>query len=1539
MATRRLQIIFAANTRGAMASIKGLGQGVSGLDSQLARLARRSRDLQGLGSAMVGAGLAIKGALTMATIEAAKFNQEMADVSTLVDESKVSIEAYKKSVLGLPSVLGNATGLAKGLYETLSADIPADKAIKFTADSAKLAKAGRATVAQSVDILSTIVNAYGMQAEDATRISDILFKTVEKGKTVIPELATSMGRVIPIAAQLGLSLEELSAAIATTTRGGLQTSESVTAIKSVLSDVLKPSARAKIVSEQLGIEFGVASLKARGFAGFLQHIRERFQQLSDPADLARMKMELLGANLEKVRDKKGQVTKEGEKLVAMFQALEEGAPEEAMAALFDNVKGLNVVMGLTGQQADGFARDLEVMQNAGGSTEKAFQKQTNTLMSSWETMGNAFGKLMIRIGSMGDGPLTKFFQQLTSGIDAASKWIDENEQLAQQIFLAAGAVGTFLVVGGTLLTMLGGIAAALAMVARGWKGFAPAAAVTGAKKVRGGQFFTNALEGGTVRNFSTLPAAASMGAALPGVAGLGAALGSGPVATLLQPQNALGIAATAGALPQLGKGLGLILAPLGQLLTRLPLLGPLFASLGGSTAAAGAAAVASGGLFGRFAAALPLVGRGLLALVGGPIGAVILGITALGVAWSRNLGGIRDTATRWMAQMKPVLVGGWQRLVQWVTETWEELSYNARFWFYRVLEEIKPALREVQSFFEEIGPDVKRIWDASLAVLVPIAKFQMENLIETFRTAWATTRLVFALAWDLIKGVIVTAWNVITPLVKGQLALISGIITAAMRLMKGDWFGAWDALEKGVTKALDGVWQAVTGGVTAVLDTLRNFGADLRDLGGELMQSLLDGVMSQGERSVEMAREIGEGMARGLEEGFAPRPNVLGQKMMGALQTGKEALPGIFQGLASHLEQLGALTGLDPKSVRQFARDSATGDRVMQLNQELLRRAGPALAMAKAQGHAPVITQGLRTHAEQAALFNSLPAGEAAAPGPGAPHMSGFAMDVVSENMEATAALLRQAGLKATIHKGTGWHIHVEYPISAGAVPSAGGGTPNTSAVPGVDENATKKALRERENALKWLEDLRTDAQTDILALADKQFDADRLKAKREAEARRRELKEAALNEQERAEAIRLINENLAAELRDIDKRQAEHKKKQDEEALQQAKRAGEELAKAFADAEPLDLTAGIDAATTKVQGIVEAERSRLESLRQMVDESRKRIFEQQGNQRAAALLTLEQELAQVRQAWKVHEQAQEQMELEHQARLDSIERERVFARVDYARETSTAINSLRGAALAERLFQIQQEYQAKTAALELEYQGEVANETRIMEAKLLLRQQWEVIEQDFRTRRQEAERLASSTTQQLWMGALEQIKASFQQNLAQMLSGQLSFGDFLKNMFQQILSAFANMVAQMVVKWFEGLADMKKGAGGLGGGFGGGLGGTLLGVVGGILGFHDGGLVPGTGRGDKVPALLEPGEFVLPRDVVDQARRFGARPMLRMQRGGMVPAVAGAGAGGGGVRVEFHHHGDVRSEADVQSIRRSVEEAISEAMRRGGYR
>lgn len=107
-----------------------------------------------------------------------------AKVSTVMDESAMSAEQLKASVVDSSNKSGIAvTDFNEALYETLSAGVDSGKAIEFTTDMTKLAKGGFTETTKAVDVVTSVLNAYGLSADQATSISDKLITTQNIGKS------------------------------------------------------------------------------------------------------------------------------------------------------------------------------------------------------------------------------------------------------------------------------------------------------------------------------------------------------------------------------------------------------------------------------------------------------------------------------------------------------------------------------------------------------------------------------------------------------------------------------------------------------------------------------------------------------------------------------------------------------------------------------------------------------------------------------------------------------------------------------------------------------------------------------------------------------------------------------------------------------------------------------------------------------------------------------------------------------------------------------------------------------------------------------------------------------------------------------------------------------------------------------------------------------------------------------------------------------------------------------------------------------------
>jgi TP901 family phage tail tape measure protein len=181
----------------------------------------------------LGAGIAATGAaIGAAMVRTQEFSKQIGQIASI---SEVSMKKASKEIRKLSAEFGLAkTELTKGVYDALSAGIPSQNVFEFMRVASKAAIAGAATTAETVDFLTTAINAYGKEAKDAQSISDTFFETIRLGKTTASELAASFADVAPIASASGVAFEEVMGSIANLTSQGTKTAQATTQIKSAI---------------------------------------------------------------------------------------------------------------------------------------------------------------------------------------------------------------------------------------------------------------------------------------------------------------------------------------------------------------------------------------------------------------------------------------------------------------------------------------------------------------------------------------------------------------------------------------------------------------------------------------------------------------------------------------------------------------------------------------------------------------------------------------------------------------------------------------------------------------------------------------------------------------------------------------------------------------------------------------------------------------------------------------------------------------------------------------------------------------------------------------------------------------------------------------------------------------------------------------------------------------------------------------------------------------------------------------------------------
>ena len=319
------------------------------------------------------------GGMALAIRESGKFGDSFNEIATLIDVPRDRLGDFRRDIVEYAKdSTASFEDINAAVYTAISAGTDYARSLDVLSTSEKLATAGKADLEATTRLLASTLNAYGAGVDQATRYSDVFFRTVKEGQTTLPELADSLSQVTGIAANAGIPIETLMAALAALTATGAPTSQAITQIRGAIAAIIKPSQQAQEMAKSLGIEFGVAALKSKGFEGILRDV---------------------------------------------FAAT--GGNVDMMAKLFGRVEGLNAALVLGADKSGKFAKALESMRNAAGATEEAFKKMAENINQINQTLANNVRAILIGLGDEMLGGyigiakgIQDVLKQIETGIDA-----------------------------------------------------------------------------------------------------------------------------------------------------------------------------------------------------------------------------------------------------------------------------------------------------------------------------------------------------------------------------------------------------------------------------------------------------------------------------------------------------------------------------------------------------------------------------------------------------------------------------------------------------------------------------------------------------------------------------------------------------------------------------------------------------------------------------------------------------------------------------------------------------------------------------------------------------------------------------------------------------------------------------------------------------------------------------------------------------------------------------------------------------------------
>ncbi|HDP6685481.1 phage tail tape measure protein [Escherichia coli] len=332
---------------------------------------------------------------------AVSFGKEMSRVQALtrIDKNSPQFKALREQALKLGSETQFTAGDAASGQAFLAMAGFTPQAIQAALPGVlNLATASGMDLGQTADISSNILTQFGLSADQMNRVGDTLAATFTRTNTDLRGLGETMKYTGPVAASLGLSLEQTAAMTGLLGSMGIRGSDAGTALRSSLSRLVNPPKAAAKALKQLGVETQDAYGNMRPMEDILYELYQATRKYGNAAK------------------------------VSFFSDI---AGQEAYVSL----------MSLVEQAGEkNLPRLTREIQAANGELEENARIMADNLDGDLKSLNSAWEGLRIRVADLVDGPLRSVTQSFTRVIAKVTALAQAHPELTKQLLIAGGAL-------------------------------------------------------------------------------------------------------------------------------------------------------------------------------------------------------------------------------------------------------------------------------------------------------------------------------------------------------------------------------------------------------------------------------------------------------------------------------------------------------------------------------------------------------------------------------------------------------------------------------------------------------------------------------------------------------------------------------------------------------------------------------------------------------------------------------------------------------------------------------------------------------------------------------------------------------------------------------------------------------------------------------------------------------------------------------------------------------------------------------------------
>jgi len=222
-------------------------------------------------------------AFTRAMVDAfSQFELQMVRTATIIDEVGISTEKLEREVrrLGRTTIF-TADQVASAAFRFAQAGLSTEEAFAALDPALSLAQIGLIDIAEATEIVTSVMRSMRLGLQDLERVADVLAFTAVNTKQTVSDLGVAFRVASPVAAALGISMEELAAAVGILANAGMEASIAGTAMRRIFTTLLSPSRQAQRALDQLGVVTRDSAGNFLSLTEILQQFKKAEVELGD----------------------------------------------------------------------------------------------------------------------------------------------------------------------------------------------------------------------------------------------------------------------------------------------------------------------------------------------------------------------------------------------------------------------------------------------------------------------------------------------------------------------------------------------------------------------------------------------------------------------------------------------------------------------------------------------------------------------------------------------------------------------------------------------------------------------------------------------------------------------------------------------------------------------------------------------------------------------------------------------------------------------------------------------------------------------------------------------------------------------------------------------------------------------------------------------------------------------------------------------------------------------------------------------------------